>query len=179
MSNEEYIEFELWDTPLRYYPKTGEFERYSSGKGNFRNGNKKKFQWRTINFWKKKRGVDTYYCCCLKNEDKEYRNFHRHRMVYYLYNPEWDIHDTTRLIDHIHYTEAGDGIENLRSVSYQGNKFNTRCKGYTRVVRSDGRVQFRACIMTNRKNNHLGYYDTTEEARMAYLNAKPIYHKIE
>jgi hypothetical protein len=36
-----------------------------------------------------------------------------------------------------------------------------------------------AYIKVNRKQIHLGYYDTKEEARAAYLAAKAIYHVID
>ena len=48
-------------------------------------------------------------------------------------------------------------------------------KGYTLDKR---RNKYQAKIRINNKKIYLGCYDTPEEARAAYLKAKPLYHTI-
>jgi hypothetical protein len=104
-----------------------------------------------------------------------------HRVVYYAHNQDWDIKNTSKnnCIDHIHH-EAGvpldNSITNLRVVNQQQNQFNTNAKGYT-FNKEHNKYQSKICV--NGKQMHLGYYDTTDEARNAYLDAKKIYHLID
>jgi hypothetical protein len=83
------------------------------------------------------------------------------------------------LVDH----ENGDTIDdtpwNLRLTTYIGNGRNSRMKnnnstGYSGVDFSKGK--FRSRLTVNRKEVHLGYFDTAIEAhkaREAYLTAHP------
>tara|TARA_R110000822_G_scaffold253909_1_gene380342 strand:- start:279 stop:764 length:486 start_codon:yes stop_codon:yes gene_type:complete len=103
-----------------------------------------------------------------------------HRVVYKVCNPEWDITDVSKEneIDHICGARPLDNrIENLRVLNGQQNQHNNLhwVKGYTYVKR---RNKYRAQIRINGKQIYLGHYDTTEEAREAYLNAKKIHHNI-
>ena len=53
--------------------------------------------------------------------------------------------------------------------------FNTNAKGYE----FDKRInRYASYITLNSKKIHLGYFDTEEEARNAYLKAKEKYHVI-
>ena len=49
-----------------------------------------------------------------------------------LYNPEWDIDDTSKenRIDHENKNRSDNRIINLRNVTQQENCFNTNAKGY-------------------------------------------------
>ena len=66
-------------------------------------------------------------------------------------------------------------MNNLRIVSQQENSFNTNAKGYSF---DKSRNKYQAIIGINGKNIHLGRFDTEEEARNAYLEAKEKYHII-
>ena len=99
-----------------------------------------------------------------------------HRVIYKLNNPDWDIHDisSSNQIDHIDNDKSNNNIENLRIVNNsenQQNKLST--KGYYWNKKKN---KYKAQIQVNKKNRHIGYYDTEEEAREAYLNAKEKYH---
>jgi hypothetical protein len=93
-----------------------------------------------------------------------------HQFAYY-----WVHKKLANIIDHINGDKLDNRIENLRSVTNQQNTFNTKAKGYyfNKTMR-----KYMAYIMLDYKQNNLGYYDTEEEARQAYLDAKKIYHKI-
>ena len=103
-----------------------------------------------------------------------------HRVVYKVCNPEWDITDGSRdnEIDHICGARPLDNrIENLRILNSQQNKCNNLhwVKGYNFDKR---RNKYKTQIKINGKIKHIGCYDTPEEAREAYVNAKKIHHNV-
>ena len=103
-----------------------------------------------------------------------------HRVVYKVCNPEWDITDISNenQIDHICGTRPlNNRIENLRVLNSQQNSCNNLhyVKGYTYYKRAN---KYMPQIKINRKKIYLGLYDTPEEAREAYLNAKKIHHNV-
>ena len=98
-----------------------------------------------------------------------------HRVVYFLHNQEWDIHDTCRdnSIDHIDRNKLNNNIENLRVVTNQQNLWNQNAKGYY-FRKLTGKYQ--AQIRVNGENKHLGMFVSEDDARDAYLIAKEKYH---
>ena len=79
-------------------------------------------------------------------------------------------------IDHIDGDRKNNALSNLRVVTHQQNHYNrTTAKGCSYDKRLG---KWRAMIMYNGKNQHLGLYATEEEAHAAYLRAKAIYHVI-
>ena len=79
-------------------------------------------------------------------------------------------------IDHINGIRNDNRICNLRAVTRQQNRWNRlNTKGYTFNKTHN---KFQAQLKVNKKHISLGYYNTEEEARQAYLNAKQIYHVI-
>jgi len=102
----------------------------------------------------------------------------KHRLVFYAYNPDFDIFRRSRtenFIDHVDKDKSNNSIENLRIVTNQQNTFNTKAKGYTWHKQ---RKKWMSRIKINGKNKHLGLFESEEEAREAYLKAKEIYHII-
>jgi len=78
-------------------------------------------------------------------------------------------------IDHINRNRTDNRISNLRNVTHQANTWNRSVKGYDYFK---SRKKYRSRISIDNKQIYLGYYDTPEEARQAYLNAKQKYHVI-
>ncbi len=76
--------------------------------------------------------------------------------------------------DHINRITLDNQRQNLRKVTWQQNTFNrNNIKGYGW---SKEKRKYRAYIVLNGDQKHLGYYGTEDEARKAYLDAKTIYH---
>jgi hypothetical protein len=93
-----------------------------------------------------------------------------HRFVFYFLTGE--IPDD---VDHISRVKHDNRLVNLRSVTHQENGFNRGAKGYN-FHKPTGK--WRAQIQVNGVKIHIGLYDTEDEARAAYLDAKVQYHKI-
>ena len=93
-----------------------------------------------------------------------------HQFAWYWVNKE-----CVEEIDHINGIKHDNRICNLRSVTRQQNQWNrTTSKGYTWNKKDK---KWQAQIQVNKKVIYLGSYNTEEEARNAYLQAKGIYHK--
>ena len=98
-------------------------------------------------------------------------NLFAHQYAYWLC-----FNEIVEELDHINGVRDDNRIINLRSVTPQQNQWNRRtAKGYY-FNKAEGK--FRAKIYLNWKEIHLGYFDTEEEAKNAYLNAKEKYHII-
>tara|TARA_R110002126_G_scaffold26661_1_gene89890 strand:- start:47 stop:544 length:498 start_codon:yes stop_codon:yes gene_type:complete len=100
-----------------------------------------------------------------------------HRINYFAHNQDWNIHDSSpsNQIDHEDIDCTNNNIENLRVVTHQENRFNTKAKGYYWRKKEQ---KWHARIMVDGKYKHLGYFVLEEDARNAYLTAKEIYHVI-
>ena len=79
------------------------------------------------------------------------------------------------LLDHKDINKSNNKIDNLRIISSQQNSFNKNSKGY---CFDKSRNKWLSKIKLNGKTIYLGRYNTEEEARQAYLNAKKNYHQI-
>ena len=105
------------------------------------------------------------------------RHFYSHRIIYYLHNPQWDIHDSSmsNFIDHIDRNPFNNSIENLRVVSHSQNMWNQDRKGYS-FNKQEGK--YLAKIRVDGKQKYLGYFTNEQDARDSYLKAKREYHSI-
>jgi len=100
-----------------------------------------------------------------------------HRLVWlyhYGYMP-------TKGIDHINGDKSDNRIANLREATDSQNSQNrgihkNNKTGFMGVTFHKPSGKWAAGIMKNGKKYHLGYYDTPEEARDAYLKAKSELH---
>ena len=116
------------------------------------------------------------------NNYKSYRfNLNKHyllsRVVYKAHHPEWDITDSSdsNVVDHINNNSLDNRIENLRILTQQENTFNRIAKGY---CWSKQKNKWRARIVINDNEIHLGLFTEEADARNAYLEAKEKYHII-
>jgi hypothetical protein len=103
--------------------------------------------------------------------NKKVYQVRNHRFIYYYFNKE-----IPEQIDHINRIRNDNRLENLRIVTNQENAFNTNAKGY---CWDKSRKKWLSCITLNGKQINLGRFDTEQEARQAYLDAKKVYHIIE
>ena len=78
--------------------------------------------------------------------------------------------------DHINRITLDNRRHNLRIVTYQQNAFNR--KNVKGCGWDKKKKKYRAYIVINNKQIHLGYYGTEAEAREKYLEAKKKYHLI-
>ena len=153
------MELELFNTRLKYEDDV--LWRMVKGVG-----------WREVKQTPNKRGYSSL--------NLNYKMYLYHRVVYNVCNPDWDITDNSKAneIDHICGVRPLDNrIENLRKLNHQQNNFNNLhwVKGYSYDKRNN---KYKGQIQINGKNKYLGDYDTEEEARAAYLEAKAIHHII-
>ena len=99
-----------------------------------------------------------------------------HRVIYYAHNQEWDItFSQDNMIDHIDRNPSNNHINNLRVVNHYQNQHNTNPKGV--YFRKD-RNKWYSTLVVEGKKIFVGYFDTEEEARNKYIEAKKIYHNI-
>lgn len=153
------MDFELNGRLLKY--ENGEFYIWRDG-GNWRNNPK----WYLISIWNCNSG---YKCITVK-----YKNYLLHRVIAMLFLG-LDINDTKQHIDHIDGNKNNNELSNLRIVTNQQNCFNRKAsKGYYKKYN-----KFVAQINKDGKYIYLGYFNTEEEARQAYLDAKLVHHIIE
>jgi len=107
------------------------------------------------------------------------KNYNLSRIVFKAHNNDWNITDISKnnFIDHININSLDNRIENLRILTNQQNQWNTNrnAKGYYWNKRKN---KWNAQISINGKKKYLGYFDNEEDALIAYLNAKELYHKL-
>jgi len=162
------IEFELENRLLRLHPDGVFYSRAHWG-----GKETKKEKWHEIKF-SKHEGYDR----CSISVDGIERRFYKHRLVKLAHDPTFDIFDASpsNCIDHENHIRDDNSNDNLRVVTAQQNNFNqSGVKGYTWREASK---KWEAQITINRKKISLGRFKKEEDARAAYLKAKPIYHVI-
>lgn len=98
---------------------------------------------------------------------------YRAHIISWLYvHGEWPTSD----IDHRDLCRSNNAISNLREASRSGNganraKFRNNRSGYKGVSYYKGNGKWRAAIGKDWGKQHLGYFDTPEEAHDAYMKA--------
>lgn len=101
---------------------------------------------------------------------KKYRAHHLAWLYVYGYLPE--------RLDHINGDKLDNRIDNLREVTNQENlknskRFSTNTSGFTGI--SKYKDKWRAYIVVDGKQKHLGVFDDIEEAKQARLSANITY----
>jgi hypothetical protein len=102
------------------------------------------------------------------------KQYKMHRIIAVAFKILDDINSPLE-IDHINRVRNDNSVSNLRAVTKLQNSFNQIGKGYNFISE---RNKWMARIGINNKVKNLGYFDTKEEAKNAYLDAKKIYHII-
>jgi|688.fasta_scaffold146229_3 hypothetical protein len=111
-----------------------------------------------------------YIMINLSNNYKRY-NLRAHQFAYY-----YKYKKIVEHIDHINGIKDDNRIDNLREVTHQQNQHNrTKAKGYYLNKISK---KYHTQIMLNNEVKYLGCFNTEQEARQTYLDAKKIYHII-
>jgi hypothetical protein len=106
-----------------------------------------------------------YLSVCIKG-----KRYLGHRLAWYLSYGEWPP-DT---VDHIDGDRSNNRLVNLRLATRSQNQSNRRAKGYSYHKRSR---LYQARICVGGKETYLGWFKTPQEARKAYEDALPVYHK--
>ena len=106
----------------------------------------------------------------------EGRQLLAHRLAWHVMHGEWPAGH----IDHIDGNPSNNAIANLRDVDRAGNMQNRRRPRFGSATQLIGvsphGERFRASICLNRKQIHLGVFDSAEQAHAAYLTAKRSIH---
>lgn len=105
-----------------------------------------------------------------------------HRLIWLYHYGKWP----EKLIDHVNRNKSDNRIENLREVSQQENQRHTKIQsnntsGHCGVSWNKPLGKWRAQIMTNNKQIHLGLFNNIEDAVKARKEAEKehnfsIYH---
>ena len=162
------IEFVLKNRKLRLHPDGIIYVR-----SHYRGEETKTERWKSIKFYI----INDYLSCNLRLNGVRYV-LTEHRAIYYAHNQDWDIFDTSmsNMIDHENGNRTDNRIENLRPVTHQQNQFNRKgVKGYSWHKLSQ---KWRAHIVVDNKQIHLGMFVNEDDARNAYIHAKHTYHII-
>jgi hypothetical protein len=108
-----------------------------------------------------------------------YSRYKAHRLAWlYVYGSF-----PTKLIDHINGDPTDNRIANLREATMSENLHNQRAAhkhnktGILGVQWRQDKNKFRTRIVVSGKEINLGYFDTAEEAKEAYLAAKAKHHE--
>jgi hypothetical protein len=104
------------------------------------------------------------------------RTYLAHRLIWFYHTGRWPRDQ----IDHQDGNPRNNRIQNLRECSDAENKQNLgdrrRSNPYTGVYQRRDCGLYEARITVNKQQHALGYFETPEAARDAYLAAKRIHH---
>lgn len=100
------------------------------------------------------------------------RMYKAHRLAWLIAKGAWP----QQIIDHIDGDRSNNRIENLREVSASQNQYNRRVMccavgGLKGASYNRRDKKWQATIRVKGKSTYLGYFDTAEEAHLAYCEA--------
>lgn len=110
---------------------------------------------------------------CIKIDGRTYK---AHRIILAMINGYWPEEE----VDHINGVKGDNRPCNLREATGAQNRHNigaykNNVSGVKGVRWNKQRGQYRAVIMIDKKNKHLGYYDDIELAELVHQEAARIY----
>ena len=91
-----------------------------------------------------------------------------HRLAWLYVYGEWPKNQ----IDHVHGTEKGNSINNLRKVTHKQNQQNKKCHRAGKLLGCSyvkSTKKWKSYIRFNGKQRHLGYFETELEAHNRHL----------
>jgi len=104
------------------------------------------------------------------------KHFKQHRIIYLIYNQNWNIYDTTQMINHKNKNRSDNRIENLEVVTHLQNTQDIdmdKVKGY--YFRKDGRKKpYEFKFRVNRKN-YIKCFSNIDEGRKWLLTERRKY----
>ena len=108
-----------------------------------------------------------------------YKNSKPHRfLLHRLIAENFIAYKEGMVVDHIDRDKLNNNVSNLRFVSQRENTSYIRGNSkYTGVYLPTGRDKWRAAITVDGKKQHIGNYDTQEEAHKAYQEKLISLHK--
>ena len=106
------------------------------------------------------------------------KTYDEHKLVWLYFTGEW----VTMIVDHKNGIRNDNRIGNLRLVTRQQNRFNSKANAGTKskykgVTWYSNMKKWRARLTHNGKPIHLGYYECEVEAAKAYDNYADKVHK--
>ena len=100
------------------------------------------------------------------------KTYKRGRLVYLVTHGKWP----EPCVDHINGNSLDDRPENLRQATIMENSWNHKCRkrklSLPMGVRTNPTGTYSARIAVNKKQIHLGYFKTIEEAQSVYQAAR-------
>jgi hypothetical protein len=108
------------------------------------------------------------------------KTYHAHRLAWLYIHGDFPKHQ----IDHINRNRDDNKPSNLREVTNSTNACNKEkpqgLNPYLGVTKKKRRDKYKWCarIRYDGKDKHIGYFDSAEDAKNAYLLAKAQYHNV-
>jgi hypothetical protein len=110
------------------------------------------------------------YILLVFRHNKKQIPLYGHQFAWYWVNKE-----IVKAIDHVNEVKNDNRIINLKSVTYQENKWNLKkTKGYHFYKKTNKYISF--IRLKNKTQKYLGSFELEKDARIAYLEAKKLYH---
>lgn len=101
--------------------------------------------------------------------------YYTHRLIFAMFYGYFP-----KSIDHIDRNPQNNKIENLREATQSQNNYNASIRkdntsGFKNVYWDKRRNQWVVMIKVNKKNKHIGYYDSFQEAKESAIKARNLY----
>lgn len=124
--------------------------------------------------WCANKHNNCWYAQTSKKFNNKVQKIYMHRLIMHAKKDQ--------IIDHIDGNSLNNCRSNLRFCSHTENLYNTSARrnnklGYKGIYWNKKEKKFRCYINVNKKNIHIGYFSTIEDAILSYNQAAQKYHK--